>query len=85
MFYILAVIGVLWGAFTGRACATMSNGPKQGTRNGAFFFAGVAGLVVGALVGLFSTVGFIPAVLIGLVTALGATTVGFMGATALSN
>lgn len=85
MFYILGVVAVLWGINVGRVSLTMSNGPRQGTRNGAFMLAGVVGLVVGALVGLLTSFAFLPALLIGTLTALGGTLVGFLGAIAITD
>lgn len=85
MFYILGVVAVLWGISAGRISLTMSNGPREGTRYAAFVVAALAGLFLGGLVGVGTSFGLLAGVLVGTLTALGGTAVGFLGAMAITD
>jgi hypothetical protein len=76
-FCILAVVTGIWGVFTANAADGMSNGPREGTRNGALVMSGLIGAGLGLVLALFAATW--SAVLIGALVGVGACAAGFFG------
>ena len=84
IFSILATVAFVWGLAVGKASSTMTSGPREGTRNGGFLVAGIAGLAFGLFAALIGAAPLVAGLFIGGLTALAATGVGFVAGNAIS-